>query len=234
MDNKNSWFKMHRSIIDSNVFEDADVLKVWIWCLSKAYFAEADAITNKSIVHLKPGQFIYGRNRASAELGMNSTKCYRIMTKLEKIGNIEQLTNNRFTLVTVVKWAFFQGEEQKVNSKVNSQRTANEQPTNSQRTLYKNIKEYSKNNKEDLLGASPQKTFSTFVPPSVDEVADYCLKENLSIDPQKFIDFYAVTDWYRGKTKIKDWKACIRTWEQNNQLYDQTAKEERKKSRWQG
>lgn len=52
--------------------------------------------------------------------------------------------------------------------------------------------------------------------PTVDEVRDYCLERSNGIDPQYFLDYYTSNGWMRGKTKIKDWKACVRTWEKNN------------------
>ena len=54
-----------------------------------------------------------------------------------------------------------------------------------------------------------------FTPPSVDEVNDYCDQRNNSVDPETFIDFYQAKGWMVGKNKMKDWKACVRTWETN-------------------
>jgi hypothetical protein len=55
-----------------------------------------------------------------------------------------------------------------------------------------------------------------FTPPTVKEVKDYCDERKNGIDPQCFVDFYETNGWMRGKSKIKDWKACVRTWEKNN------------------
>lgn len=55
-----------------------------------------------------------------------------------------------------------------------------------------------------------------FTPPSVDEVAAYCRERRNAVDAQRFVDFYAASGWMRGKTPVKDWKACIRTWEKND------------------
>jgi len=52
-----------------------------------------------------------------------------------------------------------------------------------------------------------------FVPPTVAEVASYCQERGNSVDPGKFVDHYEASGWMRGKNKIKDWKACVRTWE---------------------
>ena len=53
-----------------------------------------------------------------------------------------------------------------------------------------------------------------FVPPSVIEVADYCVERHNGINAQSFVDYYTANGWTQGKGKpIKDWKACVRTWE---------------------
>jgi hypothetical protein len=54
-----------------------------------------------------------------------------------------------------------------------------------------------------------------FIPPSIDEVKTYCQERKNGIDPQAFVDHYQASGWIRGKTKIKDWRACVRTWEKN-------------------
>ena len=55
-----------------------------------------------------------------------------------------------------------------------------------------------------------------FVPPTLEEVKAYCQERNNHVDPEKFIAYYSSSNWYRGKTKITDWKACVRTWERNS------------------
>lgn len=52
------------------------------------------------------------------------------------------------------------------------------------------------------------------IPPTLEEVTEYCKQRQNQIDPQRFIDFYEANGWVQGKNKpIKSWKACIRTWE---------------------
>lgn len=53
-----------------------------------------------------------------------------------------------------------------------------------------------------------------FTPPTVEEVAAYCLERKNHVDPQRFVDFYAAKGWMVGKNRMKDWKAAVRTWEQ--------------------
>lgn len=55
-----------------------------------------------------------------------------------------------------------------------------------------------------------------FKKPSVEEIKKYCEERKNNIDAESFYDFYESKGWYVGKNKMKDWKACIRTWEQRN------------------
>lgn len=60
---------------------------------------------------------------------------------------------------------------------------------------------------------------SRFTPPTFEEVCSYCAERKNTVDPGKFLNYYESVGWMRGKNKIKDWKACVRTWEEksNNQ-----------------
>ena len=55
-----------------------------------------------------------------------------------------------------------------------------------------------------------------FTPPSVEEVAAYCRERKNGVDPQRFVDFYTAKGWMVGKTKMKDWRASVRTWERDS------------------
>ena len=61
-----------------------------------------------------------------------------------------------------------------------------------------------------------QKKSSAFRRPTVDEVKAYCLERRNDVDPQRFVDFYEAKGWKVGKDAMKDWKACVRTWEKRN------------------
>ena len=66
------------------------------------------------------------------------------------------------------------------------------------------------NNKNDM----GQKR-TRFMPPSLEEVAEYCNERGNTIDPQRFFDYYETRGWMVGKNKMKSWKAAVRTWEGN-------------------
>lgn len=51
-----------------------------------------------------------------------------------------------------------------------------------------------------------------FIPPTLEEVTEYCDEKGYAISPQQFIDFYESKGWLVGKNKMKDWRAAVRTW----------------------
>ena len=55
-----------------------------------------------------------------------------------------------------------------------------------------------------------------FVPPTHDQVKQYCRERNNSVDAERFVDFYASKGWMVGKAKMKDWQASVRTWEKTS------------------
>ncbi len=52
-----------------------------------------------------------------------------------------------------------------------------------------------------------------FIKPTIEEIQNYCEVRNNGINAEAFYDFYESKNWYVGKNKMKDWEACIRTWE---------------------
>lgn len=72
-------------------------------------------------------------------------------------------------------------------------------------------------NKEKEIDKSiSKKKPENIIPPTLEMVDAYCRERDNGIDAQKFIDFYESKGWLIGKTKMKNWKAAVRTWEQKD------------------
>ena len=63
---------------------------------------------------------------------------------------------------------------------------------------------------------TPKPKTKRFKPPTICEVSAYCEERQNNVNPESFINHYESNGWMRGKAKVKDWKACVRTWEQNS------------------
>ena len=93
----------------------------------------------------------------------------------------------------------------------NVQPISNESPTCPSKSKSKNKIE-SKNKSKSI----EKETRKRFSPPTLEEVKDYCFERGNHVDAEQFIDFYSSKGWMVGKNPMKDWKACVRTWEKRD------------------
>ena len=64
-----------------------------------------------------------------------------------------------------------------------------------------------------------------FVPPTAEEVNAYCSEKHLSVDAQRFVDFYASKGWRVGSSPMKDWKAAVRNWASRDRMPQQPVRQ---------
>lgn len=67
-----------------------------------------------------------------------------------------------------------------------------------------------KNDEESIEKVATKRT--TFVAPSLQEVSDYISEKGYTVDARQFVDFYESKGWMVGSSKMKDWRAAVRTW----------------------
>lgn len=49
-------------------------------------------------------------------------------------------------------------------------------------------------------------------------MAAYCREINATVDAQRFVDYYTANGWkVGGKAPMRDWKATVRNWHNNDQ-----------------
>ena len=98
------------------------------------------------------------------------------------------------------------------NETISATISATENATISATENATHIKTKTKTKNTPLL--SPQGgTRKRFLPPTVDEVREYCQSRNNGIDPEAFVAFYASKGWRVGQSPMKDWKQAVITWE---------------------
>lgn len=86
-----------------------------------------------------------------------------------------------------------------------SQAEVKHEASTSQRNKEQGTRNIELKNKEPVVVA--------FRPPTLDEVKEYCDERNSGISAEHFYDYYSSNGWQVGRTKMKDWKAAVRTWE---------------------
>lgn len=51
------------------------------------------------------------------------------------------------------------------------------------------------------------------VPPTLDDVREYCRGRNSSIDPEEFFNHYESNGWMMGRSPMVSWKSAVACWE---------------------
>jgi len=68
-----------------------------------------------------------------------------------------------------------------------------------------------KNNNNPL---PPKGGRKEFIPPTLEEIEQYCKDRNSSVDPKTFYDYFSAGNWHDSKgNPVKNWKQKIITWE---------------------
>jgi biotin carboxyl carrier protein len=166
----------------------------------EANHKDTEFIFNNKKIILKRGQLICGRTALSMELGISENKIYRMMSLMQNEQLIEQQKTNAFTLVSITSYTEYQDNEQQNEQPVDSHQTASRQPVDTSKELIRTKKK-------------SERAKTVFKAPSVEDVQRYCMERGNSIDAEQFVEHYTTSGWMRGKAKIQDWKACVRTWE---------------------
>ena len=66
------------------------------------------------------------------------------------------------------------------------------------------------------LSVPNSKKSTKFIPPTQEEVIDYCNQKSLSVDPYYFYSYYTEADWHDAKGRpVKNWKQRMITWNAN-------------------
>lgn len=101
------WIKIHRSLLEWEWIQNANVLQVFMFCLLKANYKD----TSWQGHLIKRGQFITGRRKLAEETQLSEKAVRNALKKLEKTGEISVQKTNSFSLITVNNFDLYQENE---------------------------------------------------------------------------------------------------------------------------
>lgn len=186
------------------------------WMVTELHLQGAELLTF-ALVHqfAQSSAGIYKGNTAylSAWTGWSENTCRKHLTALVEKGLIAEVrgreNNSPFCYYKLAS-DFYEKHPAKFEG--SPRKNCASTPQNLSESTPQNLRgEY--NNSTKVINEHTNTSASRFVVPTLDEVAAYCQERGNGIDPQSFIDHYTSNGWMVGKTKMKDWRACIRTWE---------------------
>lgn len=216
MGDNNGWIKLHRSLLHNGLWDKKPFSEgqAWIDLLLLANSEDKESFYQGQMVTFKRGTV----NRSILSLADRWGWDRKKVRKFLKILEIEKMATTKAsthgTTITIVNYEVYQDSG-------TTKRTTNEPtmgqplPTNKNNKNNKNI-----NNINKRVGDEDKPR--RFIPPTVEEVREYCRERRNNVDPESFVSFYSSKNWYIGKTKMSDWKQAVITWEKRDKQKNQS------------
>lgn len=99
---------LHRKIMDVPFYKDPEAAHLWIHLLLRANHEQTEVSTDVGNVICERGEFITGRNSLASETGLSADRVKALLRKFQNLGMITTKSNNRFTVLRVVKYDEYQ------------------------------------------------------------------------------------------------------------------------------
>jgi hypothetical protein len=210
------WIKLHRQLCNHELWLSEPFTRgqAWVDLLLLANHKDGFIRVRGQRIEVKRGQVGWSQKRLAERWKWSRKKVSNFLNELEKMEHqIEQQKNRVTSIITIVNFDKYQETEQQ-----------NEQQKNNRRTTEEQQKNTNKNDKNEKNEKNVSKSVSNiFTPPTLQQVIDYCNERNKGVDPERWFNFYQAKGWMVGKNKMKDWKAAVRTWENNGGNHGRTS-----------
>ncbi|HFU4567786.1 TPA: hypothetical protein ACGPBO_005580 [Bacillus cereus] len=143
------WIKLHRKLRGNPVFNNPNLLRLWLICLTEASHKSRQQMIGNQVVELEPGQFVTGRfdlfdmfndGLTKSDKAKSERTVYRWLEKLEEMNFLSIKKTTKYSLVTINKWALYQQDDKLIDHSSDHQ-MSNECPSNDhQMSTNKNVK----------------------------------------------------------------------------------------------
>lgn len=210
---------LHRKIIEWEWFSDAITFRTFIYLLLSANFEPG----NYKGKEIQRGQLITSLPKISADLQQTIQQTRTALKHLKLTGEITDNGTPQYRVITIVKYDQYQS----ANRQINRQLTGNQQTD--QQTIQQQYNNINNKNNENKNNNPSLKRREVFTPPTVEDVERYCDEKGIfGFDAAYFVDYYGRTNWYlKNGQRVRDWKACVRTWLRNDEKKRQQEEDER-------
>ena len=154
------------------------------------------------MVHLEPGQFVFGRKELAMELGTTERKIRTAIDLLKKAKKVTIKSTNKFSIGTIVEWKLFHSAEIP-----NDQQTDQHLPTNDQQTTTNKKDKIDKKVKYmDFVLLKPTEYDTLLSLIGLDGLTDYIERVNDYIGSkgkQYKSHYHTIRAWWRKDQKDK-------------------------------
>lgn len=216
-----------RGIVDHWIYKDAEYFKVWFEMLYRARYAQEPKtdIEDGELYTIQYGEFIYGRPKWSARIGISEQRLKTLVKKLTQEGMIEVTSRfRRFTIYKIINYEKYnqqgnqpsnqQGSQeqqgfsgignQQNNQQINQPSTSSQPASNQPATTKEQSKQSNKVNKEK----DNKKHYAEFVSLTEEEYQKLVSEHGESFTARCI----TILDNYKGANKKKyasDYRAIL-------------------------
>lgn len=217
------WIRLHRKLLDSAVFSDEWLLRLWVWCLLRAGYCDRQV----GGFTVPAGSFLTGRFSAADELNVSPSRWYRGIHQLASLGMITLSATQERTIVTVCHWTSYQSDTVVHGQQVDSKWTTSEQQVNNERTTsgqQTDTRKEGKEGKEEEGECTPAPVpitgIPTQIPPLIEWVRAYASLTSPPIDPEHFFAHHEARGWFlRQGVRMRNWQKSMVTWSKNEKKF---------------
>lgn len=152
MSDLQGWVKIHRTILNWEWFQDANMVQLALYCILKANHSD----TKYKGIDIKRGEFITSLPSLCEDLGMKMQPLRTCLDRLKKCDFLTDKTTNKYRIISVCNYSTYQEKNEEANRQNNRQLTGKQQTTNRQLTADKNDKNKNndKNDKNNIISLS--------------------------------------------------------------------------------
>lgn len=126
----NGFIVLHRKILDHPIWKHEGLVHLFVSLLLLASHKEERFIWNGKEEILMRGQLLTGRFVLGEMLNTNPNTIYKRLQVLENLGIINIKSNNKFSIITIVKYREYQDIPEERNRESNNKVTTKEQQSN--------------------------------------------------------------------------------------------------------
>lgn len=131
--------KLWRKTLDSGLLQNGPAWQLFGYLLLRATHKPYRTIVGGVVCELVPGEVVFGRSKAAADLGLGEQQIRTALNLLKKMKIATSRSTNKFTVVSLVNWHHYQDEQAAANQQTNQPITSTQPAVNHKQEFKNNI-----------------------------------------------------------------------------------------------
>ena len=205
------FIKLYDKILSWEWYKDINTFRLFIHLLLKANYKDMSFEGHT----IRRGQLVTSLPMLAAGTSLTVRQVRVSLDHLKMTGEVTSKAYPKYRVITIVRYDEYQSNGRQDGSQMTGETAAKRQANDSLNdSKYRNIEHI-----EDIEKIEPltRESAKRFTPPTRDEILEFCRENGLTIDADRFLDYYSSNGWRVGKNPMKDWKATVRNWARKDQ-----------------